>query len=104
MYHNKTHLKKDRSEFETQLAIAGRAQTLYRGIGIRDDFITISMDIENAHAICPMKLDEWLTADDSNFAHDMLGIRRHLNRRTLVLEDGFLPRFAKENDRVCTAT
>lgn len=43
---------------------------------------------------CRMRLDDWLAADDYNFAHDIVGINRHLNRRTFQLEDCFVPRFA----------
>ena len=31
--------------------------------------------------------------DDHNFAHDVFGIRRHMNRKTAKLEDHFVPRF-----------
>jgi hypothetical protein len=54
----------------------------------------IRMDIIATHLTCPLRLGAFLDADDSNFMHDIAGIERHLNRRTLKLEDCFLPRFA----------
>lgn len=53
------------------------------------------MDITAAHKVCPLKLEQLLAADDANFSHDVFGIRRHLNRETLQIEDYFLPRFAR---------
>lgn len=41
----------------------------------------------------PLRLDELLEADKFNFAHDVYGIRRHINRKTGKLENCFLPRF-----------
>ena len=59
------------------------------------DRMDCHMDITVCHANgCPLRLRELLEADDSNFAHDVFGIRRHLNRETGQLEDCFLPRFA----------
>jgi hypothetical protein len=53
------------------------------------------MDILAAHANgCPLKLHALLEADDFNFAHDVFGIERHLNRNTGQLEHCFLPRYA----------
>jgi hypothetical protein len=52
------------------------------------------MDIEAAHIVCPLRLNDLLGASDSNFAHDIGGIRRHLNRETGELEGCFLPRYA----------
>lgn len=53
------------------------------------------MDVTAAHANgMPLCLDRLLAADDFNFAHDVFGIRRHLNRQTGQLENFFVPRFA----------
>lgn len=56
--------------------------------------IDADMDISATHVHCPLRLADLLAADDFNFAHDLSGIRRHLNRRTGKLEHFFLPRFA----------
>jgi len=41
---------------------------------------------------CRLDLARLLTADRFNFAHDVCGIRAHINRETGKLEDNFLPR------------
>lgn len=56
----------------------------------------VTMDLMACHANgCPMDFQKLLGADDFNFAHDVWGIRRKLNRTTGELEDFFLPRCAK---------
>ncbi len=55
------------------------------------------MDITACHLnACPLDLKALVTADDFNFAHDVYGIRRHINRDTAQLENCFVPRFAKQ--------
>lgn len=66
------------------------------------------MDLTAVHANgCPLRLGALLEAHPFDFAHDIGGIRRHLNRETGQLEDHFLPRYAApERERVtdeCTA-
>ncbi len=54
------------------------------------------MDLTACHANgCPLRLKDLLDADDFNFAHDIFGLLRHLNRDTGKLENCFLPRFYK---------
>jgi hypothetical protein len=54
-----------------------------------------AMDITATHLNgCPLRLDALLVARDFDFLHDILGIRRHLNRETGQLSH-FLPRYAK---------
>lgn len=54
------------------------------------------MDITATHVNgCPLDLQRMLDADDFNFAHDVFGIERHLDRSTGQLLDCFLPRFAR---------
>lgn len=58
--------------------------------------IEIAMDVTAVHANgCPLRLLALLRATDFDFAHDIFGIRRHLNRTTGQLEDGFTPRLAR---------
>jgi hypothetical protein len=57
----------------------------------------ITMDVTACHANgCPLRLEALRDADDFNFAHDILGIRRHLDRDTGKLGDMFRPRFARK--------
>ncbi len=72
-------------------AIIERAE----GMGfLRDDKITHMLDIENANKEFSLRLEEWLEADDFNFAHDWFGIREHIDRRTCKMSNCFVPRFA----------
>lgn len=53
------------------------------------------MDITACHCNGnPLRLAELLAADDVNFAHDVFGIYRHINRETGALNDFFSPRFS----------
>jgi hypothetical protein len=56
----------------------------------------VAMDVTATHANgCPLRLEALLGADAFTFTHDILGIRRHLNRDTGALEDCFVPRVAR---------
>jgi hypothetical protein len=79
------------------LKIAERAEReLYADGKIKQTRMDTPMDISATIAQgCPLRLDELLAADAFNFAHDVLGIRRHINRQTGQLENCFLPRFAR---------
>ena len=74
--------------------IAARAVTLATLHDVEYKHIDAMMDVEAAHEEHPLRLEALLSADDGNFAHDVFGIRRHLNRDTRKMEDCFLPRFA----------
>lgn len=75
--------------------ITGRAVRLYARHGMKLDAMSFMMDVTATHANgCPLKLAELATADESNFAHDVGGIVRHLDRETGKLGGCFLPRFA----------
>lgn len=66
------------------------------GSGLVSDRTTMTMDLIACHANgCPLKLQDMLKADDLNFAHDVYGIRDHIDRRTGKMTRHFLPRFAK---------
>ena len=76
--------------------IAKRAILMARKLGVKYSQMDAVMDIEACHNNgCTLKLSELLEADDFNFAHDIFGIRRHINRNTGKLEHCFLPRFSK---------
>lgn len=60
-----------------------------------DDMTTTIMDINATHSNgCPLRLGMLEGADEPDFIHDVLGIRRHINRKTGHLEDCFIPRSA----------
>jgi hypothetical protein len=65
----------------------------------------VKMDILTTHiGACTLDLNRFLDADDFNFIHDVIGIERHLNRRTFELEDCFVPRFASFQHKKNPAT
>jgi hypothetical protein len=59
------------------------------------DRLEVAMDIEAVHERTPLDLERFLNADLGNFLHDVVGIRRHLDRATGRLTDCFSPRHAK---------
>lgn len=69
---------------------------------IRDGYVPMrekldfTMDVAATHLNgCRLRLADWLNADAFNFAHDVGGIRRHLDRETAKLLNCFWPRFAQ---------
>lgn len=66
-----------------------------KALGVQRDTLSLDMDICAAHENSPLRLEDLLKADNSNFLHDIIGIVNHLNRETGELEDCFLPRYAK---------
>lgn len=79
------------SKLEYRLAheIALRAHRLNANYDGRD----AEMDVLAAHLNgCPLELRSLLAAPDVDFAHDIFGIRDHLDRSTGKLQDCFDPR------------
>lgn len=74
--------------------IAERAENegLYSG-----ERINLLMDIESADEKFDLRLDDWLTANKFNFAHDLFGIIDNIVRDTFPAKDFgyFVPRFAR---------
>lgn len=67
----------------------------------RRDIMEINMDVTATHCNGnPLRLQDMIDADNFNFAHDMHGIYRHLNRKTGKLENCFLPRFTMQQRAV----
>lgn len=85
----------DIAELELINRIVDRARAMAAGAGWNYDRQDATMDIKACHANGnPLKLAELFAADDFNFAHDVFGIRRHLDRSTGQLTDHFSPRFS----------
>lgn len=63
------------------------------------DATDVMMDIESADKKFNLRLEEWIEADDFNFAHDFLGIRRNIVREKFPATDFgfFVPRFSSQN-------
>lgn len=86
------------SRFEHELInkIANRAVALAMEYGTTYEKMTATMDVTACHANgCELELQKLLDAPEFDFAHDVFGIRRHIDRRTGKLGDCFLPRSAK---------
>ena len=82
-----------KEKFEMYVKIAERAEELgiYHG-----ERITLLMDIESADKAFNMRLEDWLNADNFNFAHDVAGIVNNIDRSKYPATEFhcFLPRFA----------
>lgn len=63
------------------------------------DATNTMMDIKSADKKFNLRLDDWLKADDFNFAHDFLGIRNTIVRDDFPATDFgmFVPRFTGQN-------
>lgn len=89
---------RDSAEFELIERIADRAVVLTRKLGHRIERgakLHHQMNVSACHASGnPLRLQDLLDADDFNFAHDVFGIDRHLNRENGELLDFFSPRFS----------
>ena len=82
-----------RQRYELISEIADRALGMARANDLRISKLEMVMDLDCADAYCPLNLRALAGAPDVDFAHDVFGIRRHLNRETKKLEDSFLPRY-----------
>ena len=91
----------NRTDAELIHRIVDRAIGVAETAQIRYSRMDWEMDFAACHANgCPLQLKELLAADAADFAHDVFGIRHHLDRETGKLGDCFRPRFAaKERKR-----
>ncbi|MEG7715417.1 hypothetical protein, partial [Listeria monocytogenes] len=80
-------------DFKLIAAIARRAADLAASLGHSCDRLGLMMDIEYTHAETPLRLVELLSASDSNLAHDVFGINRHIDRATGKMSGCFSPRY-----------
>ena len=60
------------------------------------DRLSLIMDLECANREFNLRLEEFLDADNFNFAHDISGIQNNINRQTKQFENCFLPRFSSK--------
>ena len=59
------------------------------------DGITMMMDLEFATKDTNMDLDKLLGFDSFNFAHDIIGIRNHIDRTSKKIVNCFSPRCSR---------
>lgn len=84
------------SDFDKIVEVAKRAEReVFPLLGLSQDRTTTLMDMSAAHKSCPLDLDALLEADAHDFAHDVMGVRQHMDRTSGVLGGSFMPRFAK---------
>ncbi|WP_144473036.1 DUF6874 family protein [Bacillus pumilus] len=79
-------------EDRTLIDITERAEKL--GI-LAKDKLSLKMDLFYTNEEIPLDFERLLNADNFNFSHDIVGIQNNLNRKTLKMDNLFLPRFAK---------
>jgi hypothetical protein len=60
---------------------------------------SLEMDLSCVHAAIPLRLRELAVASEFDFAHDITGIVRHLDRTTGELDPAFLPRYAEPESK-----
>lgn len=85
--------KEYRERYKKYVKIAERAEKegLYHG-----DRLNLLMDIESTDLRFNLQLDDWLKADEFNFAHDLCGIIDNIVRNDFHATNFgyFVPRFA----------
>lgn len=83
-----------KERFLMYVSIAERAEKMGIYHGERH---TLLMDIESADKVFNLRLEDWLKADDFNFAHDVVGIVNNIDRNKFPATDFnlFVPRFAE---------
>lgn len=93
------------ANLRTIAQISERAVALYQKLDMLEERnvkfarIAIASEVTIVHReIMPLRLDELLATDDSNFVHDIAGIHRHLDyggsSTSPSLTGCFVPRFA----------
>lgn len=82
----------DKNMLYVEIAKRAEKSELYHG-----ELVSLIMDIESADLKFNMRLNEWLEADDYNFAHDIYGILSNIDRSKFPATDFglFVPRFAQ---------
>lgn len=79
--------------------IVERALKLAEDLEFSCNKATLLMDIEACHCNgTKLDLKKLMSFDNSNFSHDVFGIRKHLDRNTGKLRDCFRPRCAVKEE------
>lgn len=82
-----------KSDLAKLMSIADRAVSMAHAYSVDYSKFDALMDLTACHANgMPLDLDNLAAAPEFDFAHDVFGIRRHINRETGVIEDCFVPR------------
>lgn len=71
--------------------------------GLSNDQLSTEVDVTAVHANgCPLDLEKLLTFSTFDFAHDIAGIAKNLDRRTGQLKNLFSPRCTARNKEAAT--
>jgi hypothetical protein len=93
--HNGPSFACSRFEHDIINRIADRAVALARKHEIEYEKMTATMDLTACHCNgMALDLAKLESADEATFAHDVFGIRRHIDRRSGIIGDCFVPRAA----------
>lgn len=84
---------KTKEKFMMYVKIAQRAEGMDLYNGERSTFL---MDLESADNVFNLRLEDFLNANDVNFAHDVVGIVNNVNRNEFPATDFglFVPRYS----------
>lgn len=80
----------NKDKYELMAKIAKRADE--KGL-LFFDRISLIMDLEHADNEFNLRLNDLLSADVFNFAHDVIGIQRNIDRVTGEMNNHFVPRY-----------
>ena len=85
-----------RTEYDLIFQIADRAMNeIFSNSEVKEKKQNCVMDLTACHLNgCPLNLLALLSAKELDFAHDIIGIRNHINRQTGKIEHCFVPRHA----------
>jgi hypothetical protein len=78
--------------------IIKRAAKMEREAGGRLNRQSLEMDLAAAHATMGLDLHRLAAFPDFDFAHDVYGIMRHMDRSTGRIRDHFIPRCASKKE------
>lgn len=81
-----------KNEHMTIVEIAKRAES--HG-ALMFDRLSLIMDLEVAHEQFNLDLESLLSADDTNFLHDVIGIQNNIDRKKKEVVNCFVPRYSK---------
>ena len=81
------------------LAVSRLNKLVKAGAGLKSDWqgwwLETSMDLTAVHCNgCPLDLQKLVESSNTDFLHDVFGIRQHIDRDTGKLTDCFFPRCA----------
>lgn len=85
--------KMNKEKMDIYVKICERAEKQ----GYEGERFSLMMDIESADNTFSLRLEDWLNADDFNFAHDINSIINNINRDKFPATNFgfFVPRFAR---------